>query len=101
MESISYSEKIIEFTKNMISEISMLRFKEFVDHLDTSKVAKSHYENMASEVAKEVYNKININNILFQYTLFTKEYFEELIINYSIEINKALILNYYNNGGNK
>jgi len=102
MESIQYSEKILEFTKNIIKEISIIRFKEFVDHIDTSKVAKSHYENMASEVAKEVYTKINMNNILFQYTLFTKEYFEELIIDYSIEINKSLVLNYYNNiGGNK
>lgn len=101
MESIEYSEKLIKFAKDLIIEISTFRFSEFIDARNPEKVSRIHYEKLAGEVAKEVYEKINIKNILFEYTIFTKKYFEELIILYSINVNKSLLEKYYNeiNGG--
>jgi len=92
----------MKFTKNLIEEISVIRFREYVDHTDITKVSKKNYQLVASEAAKEIYNKINLNNILFEYTLFTREYYQEFIINYTIHVNKLLVLDYYNKqtGGN-
>jgi len=97
IESIEYSKQLLEFTRGIISDYIVSKFKEFTDNTDMEKVAKPNLQKLISELTIGVYEKININNILFEYTLFTKEYYEEYIIQFTINLIKQLTENYFNN----
>ena len=86
-----YSEKMLEFAKMLTTQVSILKFKEFIDSHDISKVNRIHIKELASTVAEYVHASINISNIDFNETLFTKEFYEKYIIDTSFNTIKSLL----------
>lgn len=92
-----YSEKIFNFTDTMINKISILKYSSFIDGHYTDMITKANIEKLASDVATEVYNSIDIDKINFNNTLFTKEFYEKYIIETSLTTIKRLIEKTINN----
>lgn len=88
---IEYSEQLLDFTKMMISQISILKFKTFIDGSKIDKITKSQVEKIVSEVASNVKDALNMNNITIEDTLYTEEFFNQYIIDTSIYTVKQLM----------
>lgn len=86
-----YSEKMLEFAKMLTTQVSILMFKEFIDSHDISKITRINIKELASTVAEYVHASINISNIDFNETLFTKEFYEKYIIDTSFNTIKSLL----------
>lgn len=90
-EATNYSEKVLEYTKMFIGQITVLKFKAYVDNHEIDKVTKANIQNLASDVATTVHKSINLDNIQFDDTLFTKEFYEQYIIDSSLMHVKRLL----------
>lgn len=86
-----YSEKMLEFAKMLTTQVSILMFKEFIDSHDISKITRINIKELSSTVAEYVHASINISNIDFNETLFTKEFYEKYIIDTSFNTIKSLL----------
>lgn len=86
-----YSEKLIEFTKMLTTQIAILQFRTFQDGHDLSKITKANVKVLAEDIAKTVKSSIKLDNIDFSDTLFTRNFLESYIIETSIITVKALL----------
>lgn len=87
---INYSSELLDFIKLMISQVALLKVKEFLDGNDISKVTRVHIENIISEVATDIKNRINMNNVSIENTIYTKEFFDQYIVDTTVYIVKQL-----------
>lgn len=88
---IEYSNKLLDFTKMMVSQISILKFKTFIDNSKIDKITKSQVEKIVTDVASSVKDALNMNNITIEDTLYTEEFFNQYIIDTSIYTVKQLM----------
>lgn len=87
----SYSQKLLDFVKMLTTQVAILKFKTFVDNHEIEKVTKVNVRELAGLVANTVKDSINIDNIDFSDILFTKEFYEDYIIEVSITTIKSLL----------
>lgn len=95
-KSIEYSTKSLDFIKMMISQTALVKFRTFIDGNDISKVTRIQIEGIVSDVATTVKSTINMNNIAIENTIYTKEFFDNYIIETSVYIVKQLFENAIN-----
>lgn len=88
---IEYSNKLLDFTKMMVSQISILKFKTFIDNSKIDKITKSQVEKIVTDVASSVKDALNMNNITIEDTIYTEEFFNQYIIDTSIYTVKQLM----------
>jgi hypothetical protein len=86
IKRIEYSDKMLEYTRSVINSITYIEFKTFIDRNEISKVSKSQLIDLAKTIASKVKNSINDNNIDFNYVIFSTNYFDEYIINFSVDL---------------
>lgn len=86
-----YSEKLLEFIKMLTSQIAILKFRTFVDNHEIDKITKANIQNLVADVAETVNVSINADHIDFDDVLFTKEFYENYIIDTSLITIKGLL----------
>lgn len=87
---VDYSKQVLDFIRMIVSQVAIIKFRTFIDNNDIQKISKVHIEKLASEVAINVKHSININNISLENTIYTKEFFDEYIIETSILMIKQM-----------
>lgn len=90
IKRIEYSTNLLEYTRSVINSITYIEFKTFIDRNELSMVNKTQLADLAKNIASKVKAAINDSNIDFKYTIFSINYFDEYIINISIDILKQL-----------
>jgi hypothetical protein len=86
-----YSEKLLEFIRMLTTQISVLKFRTFVDNHEMDKITKANIQKLVAEVAESVNTSINSTNIDFDDILFTKEFYENYIVETSLITIKNLL----------
>lgn len=87
---IDYSTELMDFIRMLISQVALLKVKEFTDGNDITKVTRAHIEGIISDVATEIKEQINMNNISLANTIYTEEFFDQYIVDSTVYIVKEL-----------
>lgn len=88
---VEYSTQVLEFIRMMVGQVAVLKFRTFVDSNDLSKVSKSSVEKLVADVAASVNNSMNMVNLSLENTVYSKEFFEQYIIETSVLMVKDLL----------
>lgn len=88
---VEYSTKTLEFIKNITNQVAVLKFRTFIDSHDITKITKANIEKLVGDVADTVYKSINSTNIIFDDTLYTKNFYEKYIIEMALISIKNLL----------
>lgn len=91
IDTIEYSQKLIDFIKSLTIEIAILKYKEYIDSHEFEKLQKTHIAQIAEDTAKSVHDAINFDIIDFDDVLYTKEFYESFIIKTSLASVKSLL----------
>lgn len=88
---IDYSKQMLEFIKMMVGQVSVIKFRTYIDNNKLDKTAKPNIEKIVEDVANTVNDAINVNNISLKDTIYTKEFFEQYIVETSILMIKQML----------
>lgn len=88
---VEYSKQVLEFIRMMVGQIAVLKFRTFVDTNDLSKVSKSTIEKLVADVAESVNMSMNMVNLSLENTVYSKEFFEQYIVETSVLMIKDLL----------
>lgn len=88
---VEYSKQVLEFIRMMVGQIAVLKFRTFVDTNDLSKVSKSAIEKLVADVAESVNRSMNMVNLSLENTVYSKEFFEQYIVETSVLMIKDLL----------
>lgn len=85
------SKQLLEFIRMMVGQVAVLKFRTFIDTRDIEKSTKSNIEGLVKEVATTVNASLNMSNISIENTIYSKEFFEQYIVETSVIIVKDLL----------
>lgn len=85
------SKQLLEFIRMMVGQVAVLKFRTFIDTRDIEKSTKSNIEHLVQDIATTVNSSLNMSNISIENTIYSKEFFEQYIIETSIVIVKDLL----------
>lgn len=85
------SKQLLEFIRMMVGQVAVLKFRTFMDTRDIEKSTKSNIEGLVKEVATTVNASLNMSNISIENTIYSKEFFEQYIVETSVIIVKDLL----------
>lgn len=85
------SKQLLEFIRMMVGQVAVLKFRTFMDTRDIEKSTKSNIESLVKEVATTVNASLNMSNISIENTIYSKEFFEQYIVETSVIIVKDLL----------
>lgn len=88
---VEYSKQVLEFIRMMVGQIAVLKFRTFVDTNDLSKVSRSAIEKLVADVAESVNRSMNMVNLSLENTVYSKEFFEQYIVETSVLMIKDLL----------
>ena len=88
---LKYTEKILEFIKQHTIRITTIKFYEFLDKIDISKINQEITKKFINELAETSYNSIDWDKINDNLLLISKEYINSYIIDLCIITTKELI----------
>lgn len=93
-ESLRYSEDMLDFIKLVVAQVSVIQFRKFTDGHKMEKVTLAQVKNIVSEIAGTVNKAIIRDNIEFDTTIFTREFFDSYIIETTSMFVKQLLEKY-------
>jgi sulfur relay (sulfurtransferase) DsrC/TusE family protein len=99
---IDYSNQILEFTRTLIGQITILKARTYSDTHDLSMGSKAQISSLAKEVAETFKNSLNpeIWDTIKNKTFYTREFYINYIVETSIimvkDIHKKMVDDYYN-----
>lgn len=85
-----YSTKTLDFIRNFVSQICVLRYQEFIDNHDASKISKPQIETLINDVSREIYSSIDMKKIDFERTLYDEKFVETYIVQLTVTNIKSL-----------
>lgn len=88
---VDYSNQLLEFIRMMISQVSILKLKVFIDNNHVDKITKFQVEQVVTDIATTVKTALNVNNIAIENTIYTQEFFEQYIIDTTVHTVKQLM----------
>lgn len=91
MRNVDYSNKLLDYIKIFVAQVASIKFRNFIDTHDITKINKTIVGGLIEEIAIEVKNSINDNNVIFQDALFTKEFYDGFIVQSTTIIVKDLL----------
>ena len=94
LRMVEYSNQLLELVRSIIGQVAVLKFRTFQDTHDMHKVTKTQVEALAKDVAMTANRSLNENHISFDVTFFTKEFYEEYVVDTSIILVKQMIDNF-------
>lgn len=90
-ERSKYSEDILKYVRTFTTQITILKFREFIDTHDIEKVNEANIKGLVEDVARNVHDSIKEDRILFDELLFTKLFYESYIIDITVSTIKDLL----------
>lgn len=81
INSIEYSNKMLDFLKRISMEQSVIKYKEFIDNHELSKITKHQIQSLVSEIAIEIDNSLVYEYIDYDNLLYSRDYVETYVIN--------------------
>lgn len=90
IKNIKYTNTLLESTRSIINTVTYMELKTFVDNNEPSMVSKAQLADLAKQIANKVHSSINYQNIDFNYVIFSRDYFDEYIIKFTINALKQL-----------
>lgn len=94
---VEYSKQVLEFIRMMVGQVAVIKFRTFIDNRKIEKISKANVEELVADVARTVNRSINMSNIQIENTVYSREFFEEYIIESSVMIIKDLLARDLNN----
>ena len=91
-ESIKYSKELLDYTTEVINNESVRQFEKFKEGKENvSLITRKQVEKLIEEISGIVYNGLKIESIDFDKLMFSREYYESIIIGHTIFIVSGLI----------
>lgn len=90
-ESPEYSHEVLEYLRSFTVEVSAITFRNFIDNHEIEKITKATMTKLVEDTAKIVNESINVGNIRFNDTLFTRKFYDKYIIDISMISIKELL----------
>lgn len=94
---VEYSKQVLEFIRMMVGQVAVIKFRTFIDNRKIEKISKANVEELVADVARTVNRSINMSNIQIENTVYSREFFEEYIVESSVMIIKDLLARDLNN----
>lgn len=85
------SKQLLEFIRMMVGQVAVLKFRTFIDTRDVERSTKANIESLVQDVATTVNASLNMSNISIENTIYSKEFFEQYIVETSVIIIKDLL----------
>lgn len=89
--TVKYSDEILKYFRVFTTQISMIKFQEFLDSHDVKKITESNVKNLINDICKTVNESINRRKIVFDDALFTEGFLNQYIIQITITTVKDLV----------
>ena len=88
---IEYTEKMMEFIRQFTIQISVIRYRQFLDEHELDKITKSQIQKLVTETATAVNESFSQEPIKYDELLLTKDFVNTYIIQTSILAIKDLL----------
>lgn len=88
-EILSYTNEFIQFLKEYVAQVSVIKFRTFIDTHDIDKSTNQQYQRIVKETAEEV--KLNLTKIDLSILLISEKAIDKMIVDYSVIYIKDLI----------
>ena len=75
-----YSDSVLEFIRKFCMEVSVQKFRTFMDGHKADLITKSILEGLIKEICEFITIHLNYDIIVYGYCLYTKSYIDEYII---------------------
>lgn len=85
------SSKVLDFTKEYVSQIVVLKVKAFVDTNDMKYITREKIKNLIGDIAVTVNGSINRANIDLDCLYFTKDFYDKFIVETTVIMVKELL----------
>ena len=90
-KTVEYSNKVLELIRSIIGQIAVIKFKNFQDKHEMTKVTEANVKALVNEVATMAYGSLNMENIFLEDTFFTKEFMEQYIVDTTVILIKQMM----------
>lgn len=90
-QSIEYSRNLMKYLREFIGQITVIKFKTFIDSHKMDKITEINIKKLIDDIATTTNNSINRSNILFDNTIITKEFYESYIVETAIMLVKEML----------
>lgn len=89
--SVDYSKNVLEYIKTFVSQIALIKFKEYISNNDTEKMTLASVEKLVKSVATTVKNAFVSTHIFVDDLLFTREFIDKYIIDVSMYMIRDMV----------
>lgn len=90
-KTVEYSNRVLELIRSIVGQIAVIKFRTFQDTHDMNKITKANVEALVKSVAEMANESLNMNNIFFKDTFFTKHFYERYIVETSVILIKQMV----------
>lgn len=90
-ESIDNSEKIKDFILDIVKDVALMKFHEFKDTHDISKVSRSNVKDLAADVIKSSKELINTKKLEEYDNVLSQGFCDKYIVSTSIIVLKTIL----------
>jgi len=90
-QSIEYSRNLMKYLREFIGQITVIKFKAFIDSHKMDKITEINIKKLIDDIATTTNKSINRSNILFDNTIITEEFYESYVIETTIILVKEML----------
>jgi hypothetical protein len=90
-KTAEYSTQLLELIRNIVAQIAVVKYRNFAEANDMSKVTESMIKNLIKDIAESTHRSLNLDNMLWVDTLYTREFIENYIIDVTVMMVKASV----------
>ena len=91
LDMINYSDSLLKSIRELIASISKLKFKEFTDRYELSKITKEQVKQMVEDTAMDVKKSIDMQSIDYHHIIYSEDFLNEYIIETTIYVLKQFV----------
>lgn len=88
---IDYSKSVMEYIHTVVTEQAVIEFRNFLDSHVLKKVTRLQVAHVVDDLANKVKDHIQLENIQFNDTIMSEEFFMQYIISISVDSVKQLL----------
>lgn len=88
---IDYSKSVMEYIHAVVTEQAIIEFRNFLDSHVLNKVTRLQVAHVVDDLANKVKDHIQLENIQFNDTIMSEEFFMQYIISISVDSVKQLL----------
>lgn len=101
IDDVEYSDRTLEFIREYCVQVSVLKYREFIDGHELDKITRTQLQNLVTATVKFINESIVRDHINFDRMLYTSEFVDNYIIHTVMSTSKNLLaksVDNYNKG---